>query len=142
MLDILSFLTRLNKTLVALLAFILISININSLFNYPNNKLNWQFLLDNSHLNNKRLTYNYGGLIEPILDFKKAHEFINTSNLDTAIYTANYNYGILPEILAGYNVKDILKIKRIRDKVEMLTGHVVYSNVLFDSKIINDSERS
>ena len=134
----LSFLTRLNKTLVALLAFILISININSLFNYPNNKLNWQFLLDNSHLNNKRLTYNYGGLIEPILDFKKAHEFINTSNLDTAIYTANYNYGILPEILAGYNVKDILKIKRIRDKVEMLTGHVVYSNVLFDSKIIND----
>ena len=100
--------------------------------------MNWQFLLDNSHLNNKRLTYNYGGLIEPILDFKKAHEFINTSNLDTAIYTANYNYGILPEILAGYNVKDILKIKRIRDKVEMLTGHVVYSNVLFDSKIIND----
>ena len=134
----LSFLIRLNKTLAILIPLILITININSLFDYPNNKLNWQFLIDSSYSKNKRLTSKYGGLIEPILDFKKAHAFINTANFDKTIYTANYNYGILPEIFAGYNVKEILKIQRIREKVEMLTGDVVYSNALIESKIIND----
>lgn len=106
---------KMKKISSTILACILVIFNLVSISYYPNRINEWQIIPLKNKLNEQNI-----GLIEEIYDFSKAYEIIEKNMIDKSIYTANNNYGIMPEIMAGFNVKEIIRIKNIRSEINTL----------------------
>lgn len=111
---------KLKKNQSTILACILVILNLVSIWYYPNRINDWQYVPLKNEYNINKLDKDNIGLIEDVYDFSKAYEIIKNNMIDKSLFTANNNYGILPEIMAGFNVREIIRIKNIRSEINAL----------------------
>ena len=62
-----------------------------------------------------------------VFNLKESFNYIKNNNLESNTYVLGTTYGFLPEIINGYTVKQIFKIKKIIDKQNNLKKTDKYS---------------
>lgn len=97
----------------------LIVLNILSGLNYPTNTKNWNQYLN---LNNKsigKINRESAGVIRHVYNIDPAYEYVKNKNLGGALLSLNNDYGIMPEIINGFNSNEIAKIQKNNTSYEL-----------------------
>ena len=85
--------------------------NVVSGYRYPKNIKNWdQFL--NSEKNMVKIKKEFSGLIRHVYNINPAYEYVKKMNLSSGLLSLNVDYGIMPEIISGYNSLEITEIEK------------------------------
>ena len=103
---------RLLKYLTYFSITILIIMNIVSGNGYPLNNKNWAKYLDLKGKSISKIKKESAGVIRPVYTISPAYEYVKTNHLGDRLLSLNNDYGILPEIISGFNSKEILKIQQ------------------------------
>ena len=112
---------KFNKNLINFCLISIIVINFYQFKNiHTNNKAQDQ-IIDTFHqdikkINNNLKLFNY----KLVYNLKDSFKYIDKKNMNGNTYLIGTTYGFLPEILNGYNVKEILKTKKIIENQEKL----------------------
>ena len=102
---------RLTKPITYFLLTILITLNVISGYRYPKNIKNWdQFL--NSEKNMVKINKEFSGLIRHVYNISPAYEYVKKMNLSGGLLSLNVDYGIMPEIINGFNTKEVTEIEK------------------------------
>ena len=110
----------LNKTSSSIISICLVSLNLISIMYFPNRLIDLNFVPKDEKSRFNRFNKEKIGIIEEVYDYSKANEIIKNNKISKSIFTANNTYGVLPEIMSGFNVKEIIEIKNIRSEMSDL----------------------
>ncbi len=110
------FCIRLNFKLVKPLTYIslivLIILNILSGVRYPTYNKNWEQYLNLENKSIGKINKESAGVISHIYTIDPAYEYVKNKSLGGTLLSLNNDYGIMPEIINGFNSNEIAEIQK------------------------------
>ena len=103
---------KLAKPLTYISLISLVILNIIAGLRYPTNNKNYEQYLNLDNKNIRKINKESAGVIRHVYTIDPAYEYVKNKSLGRALLSLNNDYGIMPEIINGFNSNEIAEIKK------------------------------
>ena len=99
------------KSLIYIALISLVILNIDNGLRYPKDNKNWEQYLNIDNKGIGKINRESAGVIRHVYNIDSAYKYVKNKNLGGALLSLNNDYGIMPEIINGFNSNEIAMIK-------------------------------